>query len=114
MRIKYVGPGVRIIHPYVWDPSNGFVVDVCEPELAANLLTYPFPEFQLMPDEPLLTVDGSGEQTVAELALAGVATMKQLAELDAAGIERVAASMHVTKKQVTAWVKQARKISAQA
>jgi predicted flap endonuclease-1-like 5' DNA nuclease len=112
MLIRYVGPGVRIIHPYVWDQSNGFVADVCEPELAANLLTYPYPEFVLMTDEPLLAVKGIGEQTAAELALAGVATLAQLAELDETGIERVAASIHGSKKQVTVWVKQARKVEA--
>lgn len=108
MKIRYVGPGVRIIEQYRWDDTNGKVVDVIEADLAANLLTYPYPQFELVNDEPLLMIDGIGPQTAAELALAGVATINQLAALKDPDIRRVADSIHGSQRQVKGWVKQAR------
>lgn len=47
MKIRYVGSAtIRTIMQYRWDKSNGFVCDVPE-SLAANLLTYPRPDFVL-------------------------------------------------------------------
>jgi hypothetical protein len=47
MKIRYVGNAtVRTIMQYRWDKSNGFVCDVPE-AVAANLLTYPRPDFVL-------------------------------------------------------------------
>ena len=51
MRIKYVGgSGVRIIGGFEWNAQNGFVQDVPN-ELAASLLTYPRPDFELAAGE---------------------------------------------------------------
>ena len=108
MRSRYLGPGARIIEQYRWDDANGKVVDVIEADLAANLLTYPYPQFELVNDEPLLTIDGIGPQTAAELALAGVATVDQLAGLSDSEMKRVADSIHGSLRQVKGWVKQAR------
>lgn len=47
MKIRYKGNAtVRTIMHYRWDKANGYVCDVPE-ELAANLLTYPRPDFEL-------------------------------------------------------------------
>lgn len=54
VRIKYVGFGTRIVGPYTWDERNGHVVEVDDLQIAANLLTYPRPEFELDVSEPLL------------------------------------------------------------
>jgi len=54
MLIRYVGFGTRLIGPYRWDEDNGHVADVDDVQVAANLLTYPRPEFELDVSEPLL------------------------------------------------------------
>jgi hypothetical protein len=47
MKIRYTGTaGVRIVEPYRWDASNGYVQDVTDPAILENLLTYPKPEFE--------------------------------------------------------------------
>lgn len=47
MKIRYTGiAGVRIVEPYRWDESNGYVQDVTDPAILENLLTYPKPEFE--------------------------------------------------------------------
>ena len=52
MRIKYKGKAtVRTIMQYRWDKANGYVCDVPD-ELAANLLTYPRPDFELAERNP--------------------------------------------------------------
>jgi hypothetical protein len=52
MRIKYKGNAtVRTIMQYRWDKANGYVCDVPE-ALAANLLTYPRPDFELAERNP--------------------------------------------------------------
>ena len=52
MKIKYVGGAtVRTVMQYRWDKANGFVCDV-PAELAANLLTYPRPDFVLAEPKP--------------------------------------------------------------
>ena len=46
MKIRYTGTaGVRIVEPYRWDETNGYVQDVTDPEILEDLLTYPRPEF---------------------------------------------------------------------
>jgi hypothetical protein len=52
MRIRYKGNAtVRTIMQYRWDKANGYVCDVPE-ALAANLLTYPRPDFELAERNP--------------------------------------------------------------
>jgi len=52
MKIRYTGTaGVRIVEPYRWDESNGYVQDVTDPEILEDLLTYPRPEFVAVLEE---------------------------------------------------------------
>ena len=52
VKIKYVGSAtVRTVMQYRWDKANGYVCDV-PAELAANLLTYPRPDFVLAEPKP--------------------------------------------------------------
>lgn len=47
MKIRYTGKsGVRVIGDVIWQAENGFVAEVKDPKLAANLLTYPTGEFE--------------------------------------------------------------------
>ena len=64
MKIRYTGTaGIRIIDPYRWDSSNGYVQDVTDPDMLLNLLTYPKPEFESV-EEPGQLVDKSTAQPV--------------------------------------------------
>ncbi len=71
MKIRYTGTaGVRIVEPYRWDESNGYVQDVTDPEILENLLTYPKPEFEPVeekpgqqPDETISPADGETGQS---------------------------------------------------
>jgi hypothetical protein len=64
MKIRYTGTaGVRIVEPYRWDESNGYVQDVTDPAILENLLTYPKPEFEAveeMPVEEIIPEAGQG------------------------------------------------------
>ena len=54
MKIRYTGTaGVRIVEPYRWDESNGYVQDVTDPAILENLLTYPKPEFEAVEETPV-------------------------------------------------------------
>ena len=51
MKIRYIGKSqVRVIGEYRWDANNEFIQDV-DTELAADLLTYPRPEFEAVEEE---------------------------------------------------------------
>jgi predicted flap endonuclease-1-like 5' DNA nuclease len=108
MRIRYVGlAGLRQIGGYTWSKENRFVTEV-DTATAADLLTYPRPQqFTVDGDEPLLALTGVGQQTVAELAVAGIGSIAELATLDQAGIERLAGEIWASAKQIRGWVKQA-------
>ncbi len=55
VRIAYLlAYGERIVGPYTWSAENGYTVTVDDLSVAANLLTYPRPDFVLAADEPLL------------------------------------------------------------
>lgn len=108
MRIRYVGlAGLRVLGAYRWEPKNGYVTEV-DAQTAAELLTYPRPDFVLDTDEPLTTIDGIGPQRAVELALAGVGSIADLAGLDEAGMERLAQAIAASEEQVTGWVAAAR------
>lgn len=107
MRIRYNGSGRRRLGDLVWDRENGYVVDVSA-EVAAALLTYPYPQFSLDESEPLLELGCILGFQVAELALAGVGSVEELAELDDAGAEEVAAELGVEPPLVGWWIDQAR------
>ena len=67
MRIKYVGPsGVRIIEEFEWNAQNSFVQDVPN-ELAASLLTYPRPDFELAEGEDAAAAEKAVEEVVTGL-----------------------------------------------
>lgn len=53
MRIRYVGIGIRIIEPFVWNKENDYIVDVPDIEQAAELLTYPGEQFQAVDEGDL-------------------------------------------------------------
>ena len=48
IKVRYTGLStVRIIHPYVWNPENDYIQEV-PLEKAAELVTYPGPQFELV------------------------------------------------------------------
>jgi hypothetical protein len=109
MKIRFTGPTVvrRIVGPYEWSTETGFVQDV-DADMAAQLLTDPSDRFVLDADEPLLALDGVGPQRAAELALAGIGGLSNLAELDKAGEKRLADAVWASAKQIRKWVSSAR------
>lgn len=100
----------RLVTQYEWSEATGFVQEVVEASLAAELLTEPSNQFVVDRAEPLLTLKGVGEQRAAELALAGIATLGDLAELDNAGMQRLATLINGSQPQVRAWIRQAQGI----
>lgn len=113
MRIRFVGPGaggvtIRLVGVYRWAPDTGYVADV-DADTAAELLTQPRNEFVVDSDDPLLSISGIGSQRAAELALAGIGSMADLAALNSDEIERLAAQIFGSKKQVWAWVRDVKK-----
>lgn len=109
MKIRYVGSsGRRIVGEFEWNSDNGFVEDVTDSEIVADLLTYPRPEFVLVEDEPLTSLPQVGEQRAVELALAGIASIEDLAMLDDDGVTTLADSIWASEKQVTKWAALAR------
>ena len=112
MRIRYIGPGAggvtrRIVGPYVWSRENNAVTDV-DAEMAASLLTQPVEEFIVDKSEPLLALGGMTAQYAAEMTLAGVGSMADLAALDEDGRERFARVMSAGRRSVDDWARQAR------
>jgi len=114
MKIRFVGPKVtrRVVGPYEWSQATGFVQDVDDADLVAELLTDPNEQFVAEKDDALLCLDGIGEQRAAELALAGIATLADLAALDDKGIIRLDKAIWASRKQIRAWVQQAREVLA--
>lgn len=112
MLIRYTGPQIirRIIGQYEWSRATEFVQDVTDASLAAELLTAPEGRFAVATMDPLINLDGIGEQRAAELALAGIATLADLAALDDIGIGRLDKSLWASRKQIRAWVFQAREL----
>lgn len=112
MLIRYIGPQIvrRIIGKYEWSRTTEFVQEVVEASLAAELLTEPTGHFSVALMDPLINLDGIGEQRAAELALAGIATLVDLAALDETGIARLDKSLWASRKQIRAWVFRAREL----
>lgn len=112
MKIRFVGPQVvrRVVAQYEWSQRTGFVQDVAEADLVAELLTAPEGRFVAERDDPLLVLDGVGEQRAAELALAGVVSLADLVVLNDAGISRLDKTLWASRKQIRAWVQQARSL----
>lgn len=116
MQIRFVGPQVvrRLVAQYEWSTATGFVQEVTEADLVAELLTDPTGHFVVDAADPLLTLKGVGPQRAAELALAGIGTLGDLAALDGSGIQRLAAVISGSSQQVRAWVRQAQGILNQS
>jgi predicted flap endonuclease-1-like 5' DNA nuclease len=82
--------------------------------LAVELLTTPEDEFVVAADaEPLTGLHGVGPQRAAELALAGIGSLTDLAALDEDGIARLAEGIWASARQVEGWVAAARAAPAQ-
>lgn len=107
MRIRYVGSGVRRIDDVEWNASNDHTVDV-PAALAAELLTYPRPEFEAARDEPLRTV--AGAEALAGLALGGIGSLAELAALDDDGVTRLASESGLGERKIQSWVEKAREL----
>lgn len=110
MKIRFTGTRVtrRVIGSYVWCTENGFVQDVTEPGLAAELLSNPLEQFAVADDDSVAVLKGIGPQRAAELALEGILTVKDLARLDTQRIIQVADVIYGSRIQITAWVQAAR------
>jgi predicted flap endonuclease-1-like 5' DNA nuclease len=105
VRIRYIGRyGRRLACGFEW--TQGGVVDVADAEAVAQLFTNSLSDFEIAPDEPLLAIVGA--EMTPNLALAGVASLADLAGLDKAGVKRVAETIRVEVRQVGEWVKQAK------
>lgn len=104
MRIRYTGPGqgvtVRVVGELVWEPKNGYVCEVSDGLLAANLMT--LPGFEVVEDEPLVAL--VGRDRAFELALAGVASVGDLVALDEDGIVNTQCVCCVTREEVIHWI----------
>lgn len=116
MKLRWVGPLVvkRMIDAYEWSRETGFVQDVTDAGLAAELLTSPREPFVVDADDALVVLSGVGPQRVAEMALAGIVTLVDLAALDETGIKRLDRAIWASAKQIRAWVKQARELLGQS
>jgi len=110
MKIKFVGSRVkrRLVREYEWSRKTGFVQEVSDPVLAAELLTAPDGTFVVDAEEPLCTLDGVGPQRTAELALAGIGGLADLVELSGAEVKQMAKGIWASERQVKEWVKEAR------
>jgi predicted flap endonuclease-1-like 5' DNA nuclease len=117
VKIRYVGPGaggvtIRLIGAFRWAPDTGYVQDVGA-EMAASLLTQPETEFVIDSSETLTALHDVGPQRAAEMALAGIGSVADLAALDEDGIARLAKGMFASERQVKAWVGQAKRMTAE-
>jgi hypothetical protein len=82
MYIQYVGGAtVRQACGLEWSRANGYVVDVPDGRMAANLLTQPGKEFEIAESEPL-KVMGAADEVIFELASAGIDSVSTLAADD--------------------------------
>lgn len=108
MRIQYVGlAGIRLIRDYRWEEGNGFVADV-DAQTAAELLTYPRPDFRLSNDDPLLALEGMTEILAAHLALYGVGSIDDVANLSPVIADSL--SERISMGLLESWVEQAQTI----
>jgi hypothetical protein len=83
MRVRYTGYGLvrRVVGDYTWHGDAGaWVQDVAESALLAELLTSPGAEFVIADDDPLVLIGLTTDQCAA-LALAGVASAADLADM---------------------------------
>lgn len=116
MKIRWVGSQIilRMVGEYVWSRETGFVQEVTDAALVAELLTSPHDAFAIDQDDAVSALAGIGPQRAANMAMAGIATLADLAALNEAGIKRLDAQIWASAKQIRVWVKQAREILGQS
>ncbi len=111
MLIRFLDAGTRLCGPYEWSRRTGMVQDV-DAETAAQLLTQPGERFEVDESEPLLQLDGMTRERAGLLAIAGVGSAGDVAELRPAGILRLAGELGMSKATVRAWIKPAGALGA--
>jgi predicted flap endonuclease-1-like 5' DNA nuclease len=99
-----------MVEGYEWSTATGFVQEVTDANLVVELLTEPYGAFVIDRDDAICALAGIGPQRAANMALAGVVTLADLAALDEAGIKRLDIKAWASAKQIRAWVQQAREI----
>lgn len=99
--------GRRLALGYEWSRQTGRVRDVKEAEKVVELLLQPGDQFSIDAGEPLLSIAGIDVHVAGNLALAGVASVEQLAGLNAADVQRVAREMRTGRRVVTVWMRAA-------
>ena len=89
-----------MVGDWAWRPENGYVCEVNDALSAANLMT--LTGFDVAEDEPLVEI--AGREHTFELALAGVASVGDLASLDEDGIANAALVCCVSREEVIHWI----------
>ncbi len=111
MRIQYVSSATVRIWDGLWfTPENGHTVEVTDANVVADLLTHPPSDFAVAEDEPLLTLDGMDRTRAAQLAMAGIASLDELAEVSTEREQELATEMNVDAGIVQQWVDGSEKI----
>lgn len=111
MWIRYVGPRVkqRAIGQHIWGKATGYVQEVSDAGLAAELLTEPSGDFVVDDSDPLMNLKSSGQDMVTALALAGIGSAGDLAILDDIEVRDLASRVvDLSVKQVRTWRRQLR------
>ncbi len=115
MLIAYRGPsGVRLVGPHRWEARNGFMQEIADAELAAQLLTQPGDGFVIAETEPLRQIVGAS--ALEALLFAGVASVQDLAdfaeqdygESNDSLLDQLAFAAAVEPSQLRAWAVAAR------
>jgi hypothetical protein len=100
-------PIARIIGPYQWNERNEFTCEVAAEDVP-GIIT--LPGFDLADGDDLTQLRGIGQSWADELALAGIVSLRQLAEADVADLaDRIGARWSM----VQAWQGQAQALEEQ-
>lgn len=107
MRIRYTGTATvreweRGGVTYRWDPENRHTLEIADAEFAQDLLTHPPGDFAVAADDDVAAALGLADLT-AELSLAGVVSLEQLAALEDDAVMRVAEQLGTDAAQVQRW-----------
>ncbi len=100
MLIRYTGDaGARHLRDWHWTRENGYTVDVPDRTEALELLT--LRDFAVAPTDPLGQI--CGPAVAAELALLGIATLPELADLTREQAAEFAERLRVPRPQIGEW-----------
>ncbi len=103
MRIYYGGPAqARTMGEANWDRGNRWTVDV-PAKTAAEALCQPGEQFEVAQDEELRMLKEMTDEALFELAIAGVGSLRDLANLR----DDQAKEFSVTLPKLAAWKRQA-------